>query len=118
MAIFCAQCGKESATDARFCSACGRPLTPEAAAYAPAAGSVFSTSAFRTLVRPRQGRKISGVCQGLANHYAWDVTVVRIVMVLLAVLAFPIGLIVYCAIALIAPEEALTLPSTTYVSHS
>ena len=118
MAIYCSQCGKESADEANFCSACGRPLAPGAAAYGQGNGvGVFSGSVFRTLVRPRTGRKVAGVCQGLANHYGWDVTVVRIVMVLLAILGFPIGLIVYGLVWLIAPEEPLALPSTTYVNQ-
>lgn len=117
MPIYCSQCGKESVEDARFCSACGRPLAPGATAYGAGPG-VFSGSVFRTLMRPRAGRKVAGVCQGLANHYGWDVTVVRIVMVLVAIFGFPIGLIVYALVWLIAPEEALSLPaSASYVNQ-
>ncbi len=118
MPIYCSQCGKESVDDANFCSACGRPLKAGATAYSQGnSAGVFSGFSFRTLVRPRTGRKVAGVCQGLANHYGWDVTVVRIVMVLLAILGFPIGLIIYGLVWLIAPEEALALPSTTYVGQ-
>ena len=109
MAIYCAQCGKESPEEARFCSACGRPLMPHAAASAQA----FSPDRLRTLVRPRTGRKIAGVCQGIANSYSWDPTVVRIIMVVLALLTFPIGFIAYGLVWLIAPEEPLALPSST-----
>ena len=115
MSVFCANCGKESQDEARFCSACGRPMNATGSAsqqaYAP----------FRpigTLTRPRAGRKVAGVCQGIANHYGWDVTVIRIVMLLLAILLFPIGLVIYGLVWLVAPEEALALPaSTTYVSQ-
>ncbi len=118
MPIYCSQCGKESDDEANFCSACGRPLTPAATAYNQGrSGGVFSGSVFRTLVRPRTGRKVAGVCQGLANHYGWDVTVVRIVMVLLAIVGFPIGLIVYGLVWLVVPEEALALPPATYVNQ-
>jgi phage shock protein C len=116
MAMYCAQCGKESQEDARFCSACGRQFSPE--------GSGYTQGAYRqpapplgTLRRPRMGRKIAGVCQGIANHYGWDVSVVRVVMLLLAIAGFPIGLIVYGLVWLIAPEEPLALPSATYVSQ-
>lgn len=112
MSMYCAQCGGQNADGARFCSSCGGPLTSESATY-----SAPRTSG-RTLVRPRLGRKVAGVCQGLANHYGWDVTIVRIVMLLLAIAAFPIGLILYAIIWLVAPEEAFALPSTTSVSQN
>ncbi len=117
MAMYCAQCGKESQAEARFCSACGRPFAPEATSYAqgaytrPAAG-------FSSLVRARAGRKVAGVCQGLANHYGWDVSMVRVVMLLLAIAGFPIGFIIYGLAWLVAPEEPLSLPAATYVSQS
>ncbi len=110
MSIYCAQCGKPSGDDARFCSNCGRPLTPDGAFYAP---QTPGSPRFGTLVRPRIGRKQAGVCQGLANHYGWDVTVVRIVMLLLAIVAFPVGFVLYAIIWMVAPEEAYSLPSTT-----
>ncbi len=112
MSIYCGQCGKENADEARFCSSCGRPVTP-GTQYAP-----FATPVARTLVRPRLGRKTAGVCQGLANYYGWDVTIVRIVMLLLAIAAFPIGFIVYAIIWMVAPEEPYVLPATTSVSQS
>ena len=37
------------------------------------------------MVRPRMGRMIGGVCQGLANQYNWDVAWVRVLAVVLAV---------------------------------
>ena len=112
MAMYCAQCGKESQPEARFCSACGRPFAAESAAYTTAGGYTRPAPAFGTLRRPR------AVCQGIENHYGWDVSVVRIVILLLAIAGFPIGLVVYGLVWLIAPEEPLALPSATYVSQS
>ena len=116
MAVYCAQCGKESHDEARFCSACGSAIHANAAAGAYQAPAAFRTTG--SLTRPRVGRKVAGVCQGIANHYGWDVAVVRIVMLLLAILLFPLGLVIYGLVWLVAPEEALALPpSTTYVSQ-
>ena len=116
MAMYCAHCGKEGQADARFCSACGRPFGVEGASYGQ--GSYReSAPPLGMLRRPRAGRKIAGVCQGIANHYGWDVSVVRIVMLLLAIAGFPIGLIIYGLVWLIAPEEPMALPSATYVSQ-
>lgn len=117
MPVYCSQCGKESVEDANFCSACGRALKGGATDWRQGNLGVFSGSIFRTMVRPRVGRKVAGVCQGLANHYGWNVTVVRILTVLLAVLGFPLGLIFYGLIWLIAPEESLALPSTAYAGQ-
>lgn len=115
MAVYCGQCGKQSSEDCRFCSNCGRPLTAGVEGFRPDA---FGGRSLRTLVRPRAGRKVAGVCQGLANHYGWDVTVVRIVMLLLAITTAGTGLILYAVIWLVAPEEPFALPSSTSVSQS
>jgi phage shock protein PspC (stress-responsive transcriptional regulator) len=41
---------------------------------------------------------------------------VRIVMLLLAIVAFPVGFILYAIIMLVAPEEPFALPATTTTS--
>jgi phage shock protein C len=50
-------------------------------------------------------RMIGGVCAGIAEHYGWDPTLVRVAFVVLTVFssAFP-GLLVYLALWLIMPE--------------
>ncbi|WP_157802269.1 PspC domain-containing protein [Diaminobutyricimonas aerilata] len=57
-----------------------------------------------TLIRPRNGRMIAGVCAALANRFGWSVTTVR----LLAVLSFLIPgsqLIVYAVLWIVIPSE-------------
>ena len=51
-------------------------------------------------------RMIGGVCAGIAEHYGWDPTLVRVAFVLITVFssAFP-GLLVYLALWLIMPER-------------
>jgi phage shock protein PspC (stress-responsive transcriptional regulator) len=58
----------------------------------------------RALVRPRVGRKIAGVCLGFAEYTDLDVTLVRLVMVLLGILAFPLGEIAYLIAWIVIPE--------------
>jgi len=65
------------------------------------------------LVRPRYPRLIAGVCAGFSEHYGWDLSVVRIVTVVLAVLTSGIGLVAYVAAWVLIPEAAYTLPQTT-----
>lgn len=107
MALHCSNCGKALGDDAHFCSACGRPVANPSAspwAYRP------------PLMRSRAGRKIAGVCQGIANRMVWDVTFLRVLAVVLAFLTFPLGIIVYFVFWLVMPEEPLTLFPATPVN--
>ncbi len=105
---YCSSCGKPLASDARVCPNCGQPV---AGAFA-GSQAVPPSFAQRRLVRPRAGRKIAGVCQGIANAYGWDVMVVRILFVVFAFVS-GIGLIAYVVVWVVAPEEPLYLPSAT-----
>lgn len=57
------------------------------------------------LVRSRDERIIGGVCGGLAEWLGWDVTLVRVVYVILSVLSagFPGGL-AYILLWVVIPE--------------
>lgn len=102
MAVFCSNCGKSLTDDARFCSSCGRPIYVTAPVYVQT-----------RLIRPREGRMIAGVCQGLANNYQWDVVWVRVITVLATVFSSGAGLIAYIVFWLVMPEEPLALPPVT-----
>lgn len=58
------------------------------------------------LYRPREGRLIAGVCQGIARYFGWSATNVRIVYVGVSALsaAFP-GMIVYLILWLLMPGD-------------
>jgi len=56
------------------------------------------------------GRMIAGVCQGLANAYAWDVVWVRVITVLLTVFGGGSGLLAYVIFWIVMPEEPLIFP--------
>jgi phage shock protein C len=70
MAVFCSGCGTGLPHSARFCSNCGAVI------------SVAPTMPGRPLVRPMMGRRIAGVCIGLAQAYHWDVALVRVFSVI------------------------------------
>jgi phage shock protein C len=106
MASYCPACGASLPGEARFCSACGKAVIHPGAVGVPVA-------ARGPLTRPRVGRKVAGVCQGLANQYGWDVTWTRVIAVLLAVLVFPVGFLAYGLFWLLMPEEPLVMPPTT-----
>jgi len=104
MAVFCRNCGTSMSNEARFCSACGAQIN---------LGNPPLYTVQSRLIRPRAGRMVAGVCQGLANNYAWDVSWVRVITVLLAVFGGGAGLIAYVVFWVVMPEEPLLLPSGT-----
>ena len=59
----------------------------------------------KRLIRPRQGRKIAGVCAGVANYFKVDVVFVRVFWILLAIPGGLPGIIPYLAFWLVMPNE-------------
>ena len=58
----------------------------------------------KKLYRSKTDKKIAGVCGGLAKYMGIDVTVVRLIWVLVAIFAGA-GLLAYLICALIIPQE-------------
>jgi phage shock protein C len=56
------------------------------------------------LRRSRDDRMIAGVCGGLAESLGVDAAVIRIGLVTLTVLGFGMGIVLYAAIWMLAPE--------------
>ena len=56
------------------------------------------------LYRIRTGRKILGVCGGLANYFDIDPTIVRVVFALIG-LFWGAGILAYFIMALVIPEN-------------
>jgi phage shock protein C len=72
--MYCSHCGNQIADGANFCAKCGAAVQG-----APAAEPSHSK-----LERPWANRKIAGVCAAFAQAYGWDLTLVRLIAVLLA----------------------------------
>jgi len=87
--MYCNNCGKANPDDARMCSYCGALF----------AGGV----AQRRLVRPRTGRRIAGICAGLADYYGWNVTALRAIW-LLAILFAGTGGLLYIIMWIVMPN--------------
>jgi phage shock protein C len=92
--MYCNYCGKAIQDDANVCAYCGT--------------RVGSSIARKRLVRPRHGRKIAGVCLAFAEYFDIDVTVVRIVWLLVSFMT-GIGLLSYPIAWIVIPEEPLML---------
>jgi phage shock protein C len=97
--MVCAACGSPMNGEAKFCSNCGR--TVETAAPVQQ----------RQLVRPREGRKIAGVCAGVALYTGWDLTLVRLVTVLATIFGVGTPVLAYLIGWIVMPDAPLTLPA-------
>lgn len=103
--MYCSHCGRKLEDEARYCSACGT-----------ARGSVGPSSSYRDvkkLSRPLEGRKIAGVCAGVADYLDMDVTLVRIGWILVSIFPPVPGIVAYIVCWIVIPNtaEASTLPS-------
>ena len=60
--------------------------------------------AANSLIRPRHGRVIAGVCAALARRFGWSVAIVRLIAVLSLLLPGP-QLLVYIILWVLVPSE-------------
>jgi phage shock protein PspC (stress-responsive transcriptional regulator) len=93
--MFCTTCGKEMRSGDRFCPSCGG-VAPDVPQSGPRVSS--------RLVRVHQGKKIAGICAGIARHNEWDVTLVRVAF-LAAILLHGVGLLAYLIAWIAMPSE-------------
>ena len=62
-------------------------------------------SDIKKMERSRIGRRLAGVCAAIANYANLDVTVVRVIYVLLTIFTAFSGVVIYFILALLIPEE-------------
>ncbi len=105
--MFCSNCGKSLEPAARFCPSCGAVRNSASTVPPPAGGMAFRTSG--QLVRSRASRMIAGVCAGFAEHYGWDLNLVRILTVVVTLFT-GVALFAYIAAWIIIPEGQYALP--------
>ncbi len=90
-----------------------KPGVPPAAGWQgvnPPVGGPFVS--VNRLYRSRQDRMIAGVCSGLAQHYGWDTSLVRITAALIAFFSAGTGILAYIVFWIVMPEQPWALPST------
>ena len=104
--MYCTRCGIELGDKVRFCSDCGAETQNAAPRQEPRAPHA-------RLTRSREDVKIAGVCGGVARYLGADVTLIRILWVLLAIWPPGIGLIAYIVCWIVMPKEPLMLPAAT-----
>jgi phage shock protein C len=104
--MYCTKCGVALDEKAKFCAECGYPTTRNAFA-----GRSDSAQGYPKLSRPREDRKIAGVCSGFARYLGIDVTLVRLIVVILLFCPIGFGLIAYVVSWIIMPNDSLRLPA-------
>jgi phage shock protein C len=101
--MYCTKCGTQLEDRAKFCCDCGSPT----------ANNAYSMQPYPKLSRPREGRKIAGVCAGFARYLGVDVTLVRLIAIVLVICPPSMGLIAYLVAWIVMPNDPLQLPAAS-----
>jgi phage shock protein C len=95
--MICNSCQRNIADGSRFCYNCG---AQQVVTGAPDAASV--TGGPKKLMRSSTNKKLGGVCAGLAEYFDMDVTLVRVLW-LLVVLCGGTGILLYIILWIVLP---------------
>ncbi len=106
--MYCTHCGVQLNETARFCSACGQATNRNTYTYSA------PQPPYTRLSRPHEGRKIAGVCAGFARYLGIDVTLVRLIAVVLIFIPVPCGLIAYLVAWIIMPNDPIPFAATGF----
>ena len=103
--MFCTKCGIELRDQDKFCYECGA-ITGR--------GIPLASARTERLSRPVREGKIAGVCAGFARHFGLDVTLVRIIWLVLMVWPVPLfGFISYVVAWIVMPKDVEPVPGTS-----
>jgi phage shock protein C len=90
--MYCNYCGKTIQEDAQVCAYCGKRV-----------GAVSSRS---RLIRPMRGRKVAGVCMAFSEYFDLDVSLIRVVWLLVALFSGGAGVLAYLIGWIVIPSES------------
>ena len=103
--MFCTQCGIDLQPQDRYCSQCGKGT---------GVGSPFPARVPpRRLMLSKPDKKIAGVCAGFAHYFDVDVTLMRIIWLVLVFVPPGIGLIGYLLAWLVMPKDESCVVTST-----
>jgi phage shock protein C len=111
--MYCTSCGVEISSDSRYCPQCGTATATHSTASQTGRPA-------RVLRRPREDRKVAGVCAGLARYLGVDVTLTRIGMLALALWPPGVGFILYVVCWIAMPNDPLLIapPARTFEAQN
>ena len=89
--MYCNYCGKVIQDDANVCAYCGT--------------RVGAVAGRKHLMRSRTDRKIAGVCAGFAEYFDVDVTLVRVIWLITALIPVGMSFLGYIIAWIVMPEE-------------
>lgn len=92
--MYCTRCGSELRETDRFCSQCGVSIQ----------ASQADSSVQLPLARLMYEKKIAGVCAGFARYFNCDVTLMRVIWLVLA-FGTGVGFIGYLIAWIVMPKE-------------
>jgi phage shock protein C len=103
--MFCTKCGIELKEQDKFCNECG---------MATGRGAPPANHTTPRLSRPVREGKIAGVCAGFARHFGLDVTLVRVLWLVLSVWPVPVfGVVAYIVAWVVMPKDPEPAASTS-----
>jgi phage shock protein C len=92
--MYCTHCGIQIDEQACYCHQCGG-ATPNAP----------RRTSGKTLSRSREDVKVAGVCAGFARYFGLDVTLVRVLWVVLTIYPPGAGLLAYFICMIVMPKD-------------
>ena len=101
--MYCTRCGTQLNDTAKFCSECGSATARPGAQF-------NQTYAHTPFSRPREGRKIAGVCAGFARYLNIDVTLVRLIAIVLLLCPPTCGFLAYIVAWIVMPNDPWVAP--------
>jgi phage shock protein C len=100
--MFCTNCGIELKEQDKFCNQCGASTGRDAP----------PPHRNQRLSRPVQEGKIAGVCAGFARYFQLDVTLVRVIWLVLTVWPVPLfGVVAYLVSWIVMPKDPIAVPA-------
>jgi phage shock protein C len=101
--MFCTKCGTELREQDKFCFNCA----------AATGRGVPIPRPIEALSRPMHEAKIAGVCAGFARYLGVDVTLVRVLWVVLTLFPLPcFGLVSYIVAWIVMPKDPVSVAVT------
>ena len=104
--MYCTTCGNRMLDQDRFCAQCGKPVMATSASYQVPP---------RPLERDMFQKKLGGVCAGLAHYFNMDVTLFRLLYVVVTI-ATCLPFFFYFLAWLIMPRNDLRMAIPQQVS--